>query len=199
MKAELSPGTAAEFTLGQGVTHGAPSVEQQDAWARQLAAMLSTNAGVVTPALPELIPTAERAPSNGASAHTGAPVTTSADPQNSDAHGDNRLTLTISTEALGEVAIVIDRAEGGVRVVLGVGAQTAEAALLPEKMALTRALTAVGLTVHSVNIVRQTGLGTVPAEPQLARSSSGDSKAKVAHFTEAARARKRSKGIDVLG
>jgi hypothetical protein len=107
------------------------------------------------------------------------------------------LTLTITTEALGEVSILIDRADGGVRVVLGVAAQAAETALMPEKMALARALTAVGLTVHSVSIVRQTGLGTVPAQPPNVKNSS--EKSKVALFTETAKARKRSKRIDVVG
>lgn len=200
MKTELFAGNAAELARHVAGAAHAASPAEQDAWARQLAAMLSAQA---KPAMLPLQSQTSDHPSEGGG-HTGAPMTASAEPQNSDAEGDKRLTLTISTEALGDVDIIIDRADGGVRVVLGVQAQVAESALAPEKMALARALQAVGLTVHSVNVVLQNELGTVRAQPSIAREAPGasktvEAKSKAALFTEAARTRKRSKRIDVLG
>ncbi|HEX2731327.1 MAG TPA: hypothetical protein VHM70_06980 [Polyangiaceae bacterium] len=185
---------ALESAVAVDESHKTPSAAEQDAWARELAGMLHVMGRS------ETLGNQENLGDDGGQASPGtAECTPGSEPQNSDAPSDNRLTLTVSTEALGEVSIIIDRAEGGIRVVLGVQAQVAEEALAPEKMALMRALLAVGLTVHSVNIVRQAGLGTVPAQPSAARISSEEAKSKAAQFMDAARAHKRSKRINLVG
>jgi flagellar hook-length control protein FliK len=148
----------------------------EDEWARQLASMICTQAGLPTAPVgagssPAARPQAVRAAiEHNHSAQQVADV----GPQNSDAACDKRLTLHVTTAELGEVSIIIDRAAGGVRVVVGVGGHGAEQALEPEKAALIRSLRAIGLDVHSVNVVRQTQVGTVLAQPSSARTNPAD-------------------------
>jgi hypothetical protein len=176
------------------------SPELLDAWARQLAAMIGHVPSVVderpTPTL-TAAGTPRTAPSAASTAARAAQA--SNDPQNSDATGDNRLTLTVNTEALGEISVIIDRTDGGVRVVLGVNASAAESALSPEKAALMKALTTVGLNVHSVNVVRQVGLGTVLAEGTLGEFGSPDAKDKAGVNRDDAKVNKKLKRINFTG
>jgi hypothetical protein len=156
-------------------TPNAAHRNQSDEWARQLAAMLN-GAEMPTPPLPPQHDTSANAPAQRALTppqFVTQPTLVGA--QNSDATGDNRLTLNVCTPELGDVAIIIDRTEGGVRVVLGVGGQQAAAALDPQKLALIQSLKRVGLDVDSVSVVQQSRLGTVLAPAAGTRESSGPS------------------------
>jgi flagellar hook-length control protein FliK len=108
------------------------------------------------------------------------------------------LTLTVSTPELGEVSIVIDRAEGGVRVVLGVGGRAAEQRLEPEKAALIQSLRGVGLDVHSVNVVQQTRVGTLLAQRGSGKAQSPSAKEEELDEKQQAQ-RKKHKRIDLIG
>lgn len=82
-----------------------------------------------------------------------------------DAASDaGRLTLDVDGGDLGVLKVVVDRVDGGVRVLLGVENQRAEAAALPERATLLRALSAAGLRVVSFDVVPSVKVGTVLAE-----------------------------------
>ncbi len=180
----------------------APTLDREldDEWARQLAGMLASQAqmdsqgggGASTGRGDANLETAADGPTAGHSS-------TLVGPQNSDADGDNRLTLTVTTEQLGQVSIVVDRAEGGVRVVLGVGDRGAERAIEPDKSALIQALRTVGLDVHSVNIVRRDQVGTVLAQSTSARSGYEKSKSTDDKDGDKAHPRKKHKRIQLIG
>jgi len=179
------------------------SSKHADEWARQLAAMLAPQAALAPPSnLGSPAPPATGT-ENGTAASTpraqGATPSAAVGPQISDAGSDNRLTLTVSTPELGQVSIVIDRAEGGVRVVLGVGGDAAEHALEPEKAALVQSLRGVGLDVHSVNVVQQSRVGTLLAQPPVGRTSLASAKDKNPQDDKQAALRKKHKRIDLIG
>lgn len=173
------------------------SPELEDAWSRQLAAMLGNElplAGVPVPGTSA----AGVAPEPSASNPQGPAPDADVGAQSSDTQSDKRLTLTVTTPDLGQVSIVIDRAEGGLRVVLGVHGGGAEHALEPEKAALMRSLQALGLEIHSVHVVRQTTVGTVLAQAPHGRSSSRDTPGAPDERGDAARTR-RPKRIQLIG
>jgi len=64
---------------------------------------------------------------------------------------------------LGEVALVVDRKAGAIRVTISAADAGAEAALGLERAGLMRALQSHGITVDSVNVVRANNFGTVLA------------------------------------
>src|SRR5450432_70172 len=74
----------------------------------------------------------------------------SADAKNSH---ENRLIVRVDAGDLGEVALLVDRTDGAMRVTIGVQGAHAEAAVEVERLALTQALQNAGITVNSVNVV----------------------------------------------
>ena len=80
---------------------------------------------------------------------------------------ENRMIVRVDGGDLGEVALVVDRKDGAIRVTISAADAGAEAALGLERVALTRALESHGITVDSVNVVRANNFGTVlaPARP----------------------------------
>jgi hypothetical protein len=74
-----------------------------------------------------------------------------------------RMTLDVDGGDLGTLKVVIDRDDDGLRVVLGVENSRAEAAALPERATLLRALSAAGLRVASFDVVPSRNVGTVLA------------------------------------
>lgn len=122
----------------------------------------------------------------------------SAEPQNPDAESDNRLTLTVKTQDLGQVSIVIDRAKGGVRVFLGVEGQTLQKELEPQKLALIQSLKSIGLAVDSVNVVAQKKVGTVLAQATGSRTAASDPKVKKT-YSKHTSAESKHKHINVIG
>lgn len=76
---------------------------------------------------------------------------------------ENRLIVRVDGGDLGEVALVVDRKEGAIRVTISAADAGAEAALGLERAALTRALESHGISVDSVNVVRANNFGTALA------------------------------------
>ncbi|HET9934265.1 MAG TPA: flagellar hook-length control protein FliK [Polyangiaceae bacterium] len=77
---------------------------------------------------------------------------------------NQRIVLRVQTRDLGEVSLVLDRSEGAVRVVVGVQDASTVERMLPERDALARQLQGSGLTIQSIQFVRQSEVGTVLAQ-----------------------------------
>ena len=76
---------------------------------------------------------------------------------------ENRMIVRVDGGDLGEVALVVDRKAGAIRVTISAADAGAEAALGLERAGLMRALQSHGITVDSVNVVRANNFGTVLA------------------------------------
>ncbi len=154
------------------------TLEQAERWASLVGAQLSA----ITP--PTLTPLTTETPSGWHSGvgdltpGTGSSLTEpnaakglvaagseSADPS------ENRMIVRVDGGDLGEIALVVDRKEGAIRVTISAADAGAEAALGLERAALTRALESHGITVDSVNVVRANNFGTplAPVRPSATR------------------------------
>jgi hypothetical protein len=80
-------------------------------------------------------------------------------------HDENRMIVRVDAGDLGEVALLVDRKEGAMRVTIGVQGSAAEAAVQIERAALMQSLENAGIHVDSVNVVRGSTFGTVLAPP----------------------------------
>jgi hypothetical protein len=78
---------------------------------------------------------------------------------------ENRMIVRVDAGDLGEVALLVDRKEGAMRVTIGVQGPAAEAAVQIERAALMQSLQSAGIHVDSVNVVRASTFGTVLAPP----------------------------------
>ncbi len=76
---------------------------------------------------------------------------------------ENRMIVRVDGGDLGEVALVVDRKDGAIRVTISAADAGAEAALGLERAGLMAALQSHGITVDSVNVVRVSNFGTVLA------------------------------------
>ena len=146
------------------------TLEQAERWATLVGVQLSALAPkTITP------PTTE--PTSGWHPGVGdmTPATGSSLTQTSAANGpvaagtsegdgaENRITIRVDGGDLGEVALLVDRKEGAIRVTISAADAGAEAALGLERAALTRALESHGISVDSVNVVRANNFGTALA------------------------------------
>jgi flagellar hook-length control protein FliK len=84
---------------------------------------------------------------------------------------ENRLIVRVDAGDLGEVALLVDRQKGALRVTIGVQGAAAQAAVEVERAALTQTLQNAGIQVESVNVVRASSFGTVLAPPQRKNAS----------------------------
>ncbi|MET0794120.1 MAG: hypothetical protein ABW061_21540 [Polyangiaceae bacterium] len=143
------------------------TLEQAERWATLVGAQLSALAPQTI--APEPTPgwhpgVGDLTPATGSSlTQTGAangPV--AAGTGEGDA-SENRLIVRVDGGDLGEVALVVDRKEGAIRVTISAADAGAEAALGLERAALTRALESHGISVDSVNVVRANNFGTALA------------------------------------
>lgn len=143
------------------------TLEQAERWATLVGAQLSTLAPkAITPE-----PTSgwhpgvgDMTPATGSSltqagAANGPVAAGSAEGDDSE----NRMIVRVDGGDLGEVALVVDRKEGAIRVTISAADAGAEAALGLERVALTRALESHGISVDSVNVVRANNFGTALA------------------------------------
>lgn len=107
-----------------------------------------------------------------AAAQTGSAMTQSqiADTSGVKESVPSRLILNVDSETLGRVQLVVDRDEGGVRVVVG-SDPGAQARLSKGKHALGEALSAAGVRVNSLKIVSSNEVGTVLAQDLLNKKS----------------------------
>jgi hypothetical protein len=143
------------------------TLEQAERWATLVSAQLPLLA-------PQLI-----APEEAAAWHPGAgdltPATDgrltesgalSGPTKAADGSGDadeNRMIVRVDGGDLGEVALLVDRKAGAIRVTISAADAGAEAALGLERAGLMRALQSHGISVDSVNVVRANNFGTVLA------------------------------------
>jgi len=143
------------------------TLEQAERWASLVGAQLSARAampsvkeeaGAWHPGAGDLTPaTGSRLTESG-----GANGPAAVGEQTADAD-ENRLIVRVDGGDLGEVALVVDRQAGAIRVTISAADAGAEAALGLERASLTRALQSHGITVDSVNVVRANNFGTVLA------------------------------------
>ena len=94
---------------------------------------------------------------------SGAAVGDAGEAANAD---EKRMIVRVDGGDLGEVALLVDREKGAMRVTIGVQGSAAEAALQVERAALIQSLQNAGIHVDSVNVVRGAGFGTVLAPPR---------------------------------
>jgi hypothetical protein len=84
---------------------------------------------------------------------------------------DQRIQVRVTTEEFGEIALVVERVETGLRVLLGAVDPRAVTVLARESQAVRRALESDGQNVGSLEIVRMDGLGTDLAQSKVAPSN----------------------------
>lgn len=112
---------------------------------------------------------------------------------------NQRIVLRVQTRDLGEVSLILDRSEGAVRVVIGVADASTIERMLPERDALTRQLQGSGLTVQSIQFVRESEVGTVLAQPNpVGRARAFASQRQPAPEDEKAR-RRGSRKLNLIG
>ena len=143
------------------------TLEQAERWATLVGAQLSSfrpaptvkeeagawhrGAGDLTPA------TGSQLTESGAAKGPASVGEENADPN------ENRMIVRVDGGDLGEVALLVDRKAGAIRVTISAADAGAEAALGLERAGLMRALQNHGITVDSVNVVRANNFGTVLA------------------------------------
>ncbi|MBN1612376.1 MAG: flagellar hook-length control protein FliK [Polyangiaceae bacterium] len=129
----------------------------------------------------------------------GQPCDASGDAAGADRVNEpGRVQMRVDSEQLGEVAIVVERREGGVRVVIGSADAKALALFGAERETLMQALATVGLAVETVRVVQLQPIGTVLAQPLAfprGRRVRGDS----GNGSDRGLQQKRSKRLDVTG
>jgi hypothetical protein len=109
-----------------------------------------------------------------------------------------RVQMRVDSEELGEVAIIVERREGGLRVVIGSADAKALALFGAERETLMQALATVGLAVETVQVVQLQPIGTVLAQRlafpkgRLVRGDTGNG-------SDRGLQQKRSKRLDVTG
>jgi len=143
------------------------TLEQAERWATLVGAQLSAltpkaiaseEAGAWHPGAGDLTPaTGNRLTESSAS---NGPLAIGADAVDSN---ENRMIVRVDGGDLGEVALVVDRHAGAIRVTISAADAGAEAALGLERAGLMAALQNQGITVDSVNVVRANNFGTVLA------------------------------------
>jgi hypothetical protein len=107
-------------------------------------------------------------PTNASDSAYGATAAAEGD---AEAEANQRIVLRVQTRDLGEVSLVLDRSEGAVRVVIGVQDASTIERMMPERDALARQLQGSGLTIQSIQFVRQSEVGTVLAQsPSVGRA-----------------------------
>jgi hypothetical protein len=140
--------------------------------------------------------TPSNATGGAASGTTAAAAAGAAEAANSS---ENRLIVRVDGGDLGEVALVVDRKEGAIRVTISAADAGAEAALGLERAGLMQALQNRGITVDSVNIVRANNFGTVLA-PQRSNATQRTREATEAESKDDEQARRRlARKLNLIG
>jgi flagellar biosynthesis chaperone FliJ len=89
----------------------------------------------------------------------------------SASNDEQRIQVRVRTEEFGEIALIVERVESGLRVLLGAENSNGVSALTRQCQAVRRVLESGGQSVGSLEIVRMNGLGTDLAESKLAASN----------------------------
>jgi flagellar hook-length control protein FliK len=178
-------GTGAASRAHERADDEKTTLEQAERWATLVGAQLSAlspkaiaaeEAGAWHPGAGDLTPaTGSRLTESRAQS---GPTQASGDA--GDDH-ENRMIVRVDGGDLGEVALVVDRKAGAIRVTISAADAGAEAALGSERASLMRALQSHGIAVDSVNVVRANNFGTVLAPTR----SSATQRTRDAQATEA--------------
>jgi hypothetical protein len=112
---------------------------------------------------------------------------------------DGRMILRVDAGDLGEVALLVDRRDGAMRVTIGVQGSAAEAAVEVERGALLQALQNVGISVSSVNIVRGANFGTVLAPPRNSKPDGTSDKSESATTQSESERRRLPRKLNLIG
>ncbi|HEY0462889.1 MAG TPA: hypothetical protein VGC79_01715 [Polyangiaceae bacterium] len=113
---------------------------------------------------------------------------------------ENRMIVRVDGGDLGEVALIVDRHEGAIRVTIGAADAGAEAALGLERASLTRALESHGITVDSVNVVRANNFGTVLAPTRSSATRTRQALANEAESKDDEQSRRRlARKLNLIG
>lgn len=111
-----------------------------------------------------------------------------------------RIQVRVRTEEFGEIALVVERVEEGLRVLLGAVDAHTVTALTRESQAVRRVLEFGGQTVGSIKIVRMNELGTDLAQSKLAPSNRARRPQESAETaTVLSEHKKKTKRIDLIG
>jgi flagellar hook-length control protein FliK len=151
-------------TLDRSETERKNTLEQAKRWALALGAQLSYTA----PAQTDMETSdwregaGDMTPAQTPAMTGGAPVGDAGEAANTD---EKRMIVRVDAGDLGQVALLVDREKGAMRVTIGVQGSAAEAAVQVERAALIQSLQSAGIHVDSVNVVRGAGFGTVLAPP----------------------------------
>ena len=130
---------------------------------------------------------------------SGASAAASADAAEAADASENRMIVRVDGGDLGEVALVVDRKEGAIRVTISAADAGAEAALGLERAGLMQALQNRGITVDSVNIVRANNFGTALA-PQRSNAMQRSREATEAESKDDEHARRRlARKLNLIG
>ncbi len=81
-----------------------------------------------------------------------------------------RLVLRVDGGALGELEVTLEKKDGAMNVVIGMENKQLVGAVQPDVSALRSALEAAGISVHSLNVVPASEVGTVLAQRRLSPS-----------------------------
>lgn len=155
----------------------APMLEQADLRRRQQEAerwaqALSTTLAVQPAPEPATQPenpsaTPPTGTSDGSMTQAGAAAGSGEAKRSDEGDAVSRIRLDVSAGDLGELSLVVDRSDAGVRVFIGMNREGAKAMVEPERAVLEQALRAAGLSVRSVEVVSAHSLGTVLAKAQV--------------------------------
>jgi hypothetical protein len=201
--------------LGKGVESRAheraddekTTLDQAERWATLLGAQLAATRAPVG------VPCANTGATNGWRAGAGDMTPGGANPlpvqmAATDALGtsgqagsatENRMIVRVDGGDLGEVALCVDRKDGAIRVTIGAADAAAEATLGVERSVLMQALQSHGITVDSVNVVRGSNFGTVPAQRSSATRSPHDTAEAESKDNESRERRKLSRKLNLIG
>jgi len=138
----------------------------------------------------------------GASGSTAAARVPGSTPDSGAVAADNtnRLQVRVKTEEFGEIAVVVERVETGLRVLLGAANPQAVMALTRDCLAVRRALESDGQSVGSLEIVRMNGLGTDLALTKMATSNRARrSQESAESASDLGQRKKKTKRLNVTG
>ena len=163
-------GGLASRSLDERADDEKTTLDQAERWASLLGAQLAATA-VKIPAPSVSEPPSgwhsgagDMTPANGASGVPSGAAAGSASGNGEAADpSENRMIVRVDGGDLGEVALLVDRKDGAIRVTISAADAGAEAALGLERAGLMAALQSHGITVDSVNVVRANNFGTVLA------------------------------------
>jgi hypothetical protein len=157
---------------GGGISRAAGGFEREDGDVErrgEAAAALWVSLAARMQVAPERLPLGEIEPPSawrGSAGDLTPPTAQSAGPagEGTAAEASDRLTLHVDGGDLGDVSLTLEREGGALRVVIGLENERHLGSIGPDARALRGALEGAGLSVHSLNIVPASQVGTVLAQ-----------------------------------